>query len=193
MIGWPSRGADICGTIDLAWRGRVAPQNANLFVLHRGLCKTQNFNSMCSPLAPILYPSHKFATRRVARAAFQWRSFANAILWVVFKWCAFVAVVVAAALAATVAVTRTLLPNTCAISEAQIENLSMEMKYDTVKELLRCDGVLVSKEDYGPIVIEYYAWRGSAWPYGRLHLEFMNSTLQGTQKLWLNLSLSMRR
>ena len=114
------------------------------------------------------------------------------LLWVVFKRSAFVAVVVAAALAATVAVARTLLPNTCAISEAQIENLSMEMKYDTVKELLRCDGALVSKEDYGPIVIEYYAWRGSAWPYGRLHLEFMNSTLQGTQKLWLNLSLSVR-
>jgi hypothetical protein len=114
------------------------------------------------------------------------------LLGVVFKWSAFIAVVAAAVLFGTVAVARALLPNTCAISEAQIDKLSMEMKYDTVKELLSCDGVLVSKEDYGPIVIENYAWRGSAWPYGRLHLEFANSTLQSTDKLWLNLSLYIR-
>ena len=114
------------------------------------------------------------------------------LLWVVFKWSAFVAVVAAAALAATVAVARALLPNTCTISEAQIGKLSMEMKYDAVKELFSCDGVLVSKEDCGPIFTENYAWRGSAWPYGRLHLEFANFTLQGTDKLWLNLSLYIR-
>jgi hypothetical protein len=48
----------------------------------------------------------------------------------------------------------------------------------------------VSKEDYGQIIIEHFAWRGTAWPCGRLRLEFINNTLQGTQKLWLNLSLS---
>jgi hypothetical protein len=67
----------------------------------------------------------------------------------------------------------------------------MQMNYDAAKKLLGCDGVLESKEDYGQIIVEHFAWRGVAWPYGRLRLEFMNNRLQGTQKLWLNLSLSM--
>jgi len=98
--------------------------------------------------------------------------------------------VVVAAVAATIAVARALLPNTCAVSEAQLDELSMQMNYDAVRKLLGCDGMLVSKEDYGQIIIEHFAWRGTAWPYGRLRLEFINNTLQGTQKLWLNLSLS---
>jgi hypothetical protein len=85
-----------------------------------------------------------------------------------------------------------MLPNTCRVCEGQFGKLSMQLSYDTVKQLLGCDGVLVSREDYGQIVIEHFAWRGAAWPYGRLRLEFINNTLQGTQKLCLNLSLSMR-
>jgi hypothetical protein len=69
----------------------------------------------------------------------------------------------------------------------------MQMSYEAVKQSLGCDGVLVSKEDYGQIVIERLAWRGAAWPYGRLDLVFINNTLQGTQKLWLNLSVSLSK
>jgi hypothetical protein len=72
--------------------------------------------------------------------------------------------------------------NTCAVSEAQFDELSMQMNYDAVTKLLGCDGVLVAKEDYGQIIVEHFAWRGAAWPYGRLRLEFINNTLQGTQK-----------
>jgi hypothetical protein len=113
-------------------------------------------------------------------------------LWVRFsKVLAVLFLVVVVAVAATIAVARASLPNTCAVSEAQFDELSMQMSYDAVKKLLGCDGVLVSKEDYGQIVIEHFSWRGATWPYGRLRLEFINNTLQGTQKLWLNLSLSM--
>jgi hypothetical protein len=113
-------------------------------------------------------------------------------LWVGFlKVFAVLLVAVVAAVAATITVARASLPNTCAVSEVQFDKLSMRMSYDAVKKLLGCDGVLVSKEDYGQIVIEHFAWRGATWPYGRLRLEFINNTLQGTQKLWLNLSLSM--
>jgi hypothetical protein len=94
------------------------------------------------------------------------------------------------AVAATIAAARTSLPNTCAVSEAQFDQLSMQMNYDAVRKLLGCEGVLVAKEDYGQIIVEHFAWRGAAWPYGRLRLEFINNTLQGTQKLWLNLSLA---
>lgn len=79
---------------------------------------------------------------------------------------------------------------TPAPSEAQFDELSMQMNYDAVRKLLGFGGMLVSKEDYGQIIIEHFAWRGTAWPYGRLRPEFINNTLQGTQKLWLNLSLS---
>jgi hypothetical protein len=113
-------------------------------------------------------------------------------LWARFlKVLAVLFLVVVAAVAATIAVARASLPNTCAVSEAQFDRLSMQMSYDAVKKLFGCDGVPVSKEDYGQIVIEHFAWRGATWPYGRLRLEFMNNTLQGTQKFWLNLSLSV--
>jgi hypothetical protein len=114
--------------------------------------------------------------------------------WAVFllRALAILLVVLVAGTVATVAVARALLPTTCAVSEAQFDGLSMQMKYDKAKELLGCDGVLVSKEDYGQIVIERYAWRGDAWPYGRVRLEFINGTLQGTEKRWLNLSLGLR-
>ena len=115
-----------------------------------------------------------------------WRAWA---VWLL-KAVAIGLVVIAVGSAATIAVARSLLPKTCDVAEAQIEKLSMQMKYDEVKSVLGCDGVLQTKEDYGQIVIEHYAWRGAAWPYGRFRAQFINNTLQGTQKHWLNLSLS---
>jgi hypothetical protein len=115
-----------------------------------------------------------------------WRAWAGFLL----KGLGVVLLVAVAATAATIGVARALLPKTCVVSEAQFDKLSMQMKLETVKELLGCDGILESKEDFGQIVIERYAWRGAAWPYGRLRLDFINNTLQGTNKLWLNLSLS---
>jgi len=112
-------------------------------------------------------------------------------LWVGFvKVFAVLLLVVVTAVAATIAVARASLPDTCPVSEVNFDELSMQMSYEAVKKSLGCDGALVSKEDYGQIVIAHFAWRGAAWPYGRLRLEFINNTLQGTQKLWLNLSLS---
>jgi hypothetical protein len=114
----------------------------------------------------------------------------NGVCVAFFKMLGVLLLLVVAAVGATIAVARASLPNTCAVSEVQFDQVSMQMNYDAVKKLLGCDGVLIAKEDYGPIIIEHFAWRGAAWPYARLRLEFINNTLQGTQKLWLNLSLS---
>jgi len=105
------------------------------------------------------------------------------------KWLAIVLLLVVAAAGTAVAAARALLPATCEVAEERYNRLVMEMSYAKAKELLGCDGVLVAREAYGQIVIEYYAWRGAAWPYGRLRLQFINDTLQGTEKLWLNLSV----
>ena len=118
----------------------------------------------------------------------------NRRLWVgLLKVLAILLLIVVAAVAATITVARASLPGSCAVSEHQFDKLSMQMSYDAVKQSLGCDGVLVSKEDHGQIVIERFAWRGAAWPYGRIDLEFINNTLQGTQKLWLNLSVSLSK
>lgn len=101
-------------------------------------------------------------------------------------------VFVVAAIAATIGIARATLPATaCAVREAEIDKLSMNMTYDKAKALLGCDGVLLSAEKFGDtLVIESYAWRGDVWPYGRFRAEFFNKTLQATYKLWLNLSIS---
>jgi hypothetical protein len=79
-----------------------------------------------------------------------------------------------------------------AVDRPDVSNSTLSSRRSVFQKAVSCDGVLVSKEDCGPIFTENYAWRGSAWPYGRLHLEFANFTLQGTDKLWLNLSLYIR-
>ena len=115
-------------------------------------------------------------------------------LWVRFvKALVVLFLAVVAVVAGTIAIARASLPATCAVAEAQFDKLSMEMSYDAAKKLLGCDGALVVKEDYGQIVIEHFEWRGATWPYGRLRLQFINSTLQGTEKLWFNLSVSMSK
>lgn len=99
--------------------------------------------------------------------------------------------VVAAFLALGITVARATLPSTdCTVTEARFATLAMEMSYDKAKGVLGCDGVLVGRTDYGEIVIEHYSWRGTAWPYGRLNAQFINKTLQGTSKYWLDLSIS---
>ena len=107
------------------------------------------------------------------------------------KMLAIVLVFLVAATAATIAIARATLPATaCAVREPEIDKLSMDMTYDKAKSLLGCDGVLLSKEKFGDsLVIESYAWRGDAWPYGRFKAEFFNKTLQATTKLWLHLSV----
>jgi hypothetical protein len=113
--------------------------------------------------------------------------------WAVFllKALAVLLLVVVVTASATIGLARVLLPRTCDVTEAQFDKLAMQMRYEEVKGLLGCDGVLERKEDYGQIVIEHYAWRGAAWPYGRLRGQFINDTLQGTEKLWLNLALTL--
>ena len=113
--------------------------------------------------------------------------------WAVFllKVLAAVLLIVVVAASATIGVARATLPKTCAVTEAQFDKLAMQMKYAEVKGLLGCEEVLETKEDYGQIVIEHYAWQGAVWPYGRLRGQFINDTLQGTEKLWLNLAVTL--
>jgi hypothetical protein len=88
-------------------------------------------------------------------------------------------------------IARALLPRSaCSVTEAQYRALSMEMAYEKARSVLGCDGVLLSKQTYGDIVIETYAWRGTAWPYGRVQTTFINGTLQGTDLRWLDLSFT---
>jgi hypothetical protein len=96
-----------------------------------------------------------------------------------------------AAIAAAIGIARATLPGSaCAVTEPQIDALSMNRTYDRAKSVLGCDGVLRSRKAYGDtLVIEAYAWRGEAWPYGRFEAEFFNKTMQATTKLWLNLSV----
>ena len=111
------------------------------------------------------------------------------------KMLAFALLSVVAATAAAIGIARTTLPSSaCAVREQEIDKLSMNMTYDKAKSLLGCDGVLLSKENFGDtLVIEAYAWRGNAWPYGRFKAEFFNKTLQATSKLWLDLSIYKRK
>ena len=97
-----------------------------------------------------------------------------------------------AAVAAAVGIARATLPaSACTVTEPQIDSLSMNMTYDKASSVLGCDGVLLSKESFGDtLVIEAYAWRGDAWPYGRFKAEFFNKTMQATSKLWLHLAIS---
>jgi hypothetical protein len=92
---------------------------------------------------------------------------------------------------AGVAVARALLPDTaCSVTDTQYRALSMEISYDKARTVLGCEGVLISRSDLGDLVIETYAWRGAAWPYGRVETVFMNRTLQKSSLLWLDLKLS---
>lgn len=103
-----------------------------------------------------------------------------------------VLVSIVAALAAAIGVARATLPASgCAVSEAQIDKLAMNMTYDTARSLLGCDGALLSQQKLGDsLVVEAYAWRGEVWPYGRFRAEFYNKTLQATSKVWLGVSVT---
>lgn len=91
-----------------------------------------------------------------------------------------------------IAVARALLPETCTVSQAQIDTLELEKtSYAGVAVKLGCDGVLKQREDYsGQILIEDYAWRGDGWPYAHFQGHFINGVLHGTDTFWLNLSIS---
>ena len=99
---------------------------------------------------------------------------------------------IVAAIAVAIGIGRATLPaSECAVSEAQIDRLAMNMTYDAARSMLGCDGVLLSQEKLGDsLLIEAYAWRGDVWPYGRFRAEFYNKTLQATHKLWLGLSIA---
>ena len=94
-----------------------------------------------------------------------------------------------AAVIVVVAVTRAMLPQTaCNVGYAQYSALPMKISYDKAKGLLGCDGMLISREAYdGKLVIEAYAWRGTAWPYGRVEAGFINNSLEKKSVRWLDL------
>jgi hypothetical protein len=59
-------------------------------------------------------------------------------LWVrVLKVLAVLCLVVVGAVAATIAMARASLPNTCAVSEAQFDKVSMQMNYEAAKKAAR--------------------------------------------------------
>jgi hypothetical protein len=106
-----------------------------------------------------------------------------------------VAVIIVATAAAAYGVARLMLPETsCSVTEAQIDALVLsKMSYDDVSRALGCTGARKSREEYGAIVVETYAWRGAVWPFGKFEGEFINGRLEGTSKTWLNLELSGRK
>ena len=89
-------------------------------------------------------------------------------------------------------IARLMLPRTtCSVTEAQIDALVLSnMSYGDVSRKLGCPGARKSREDYGALVVETYAWRGNVWPFGEFEGTFMNGRLEGTSKTWLNLELS---
>lgn len=108
------------------------------------------------------------------------------------KWIIIVSAAIAAWISSTLAALQLAAPATaCTVSEAQIAAVKLEsMNYADVTKLFGCEGKLAGREDYGEIVIETFAWRGEAWPYGAFDGEFINGVLHGTKKTWLNVKIS---
>jgi hypothetical protein len=80
--------------------------------------------------------------------------------------------------------------STCAVTEDKISSLEMNRPYAEIAAKLGCAGVLQKHEALSDeLVFDTYAWRGAGWPYSSFKGEFINGTLQGTNKLWLSLSL----
>lgn len=105
------------------------------------------------------------------------------------------AVFVAALTMAAFEVLRATLPaSACEVNEAQISRLQLEMRYDTVKVALGCDGVLAEREDYSQdLRMEVYRWRGDAWPYAVFSATFYNRVMHATDKRWLRWDLGLTR
>jgi hypothetical protein len=103
-----------------------------------------------------------------------------------------VAFVTALTMAAFELLRSTLPASACEVNEAQISRLQLEMRYDTVKVALGCDGVLAEREDYGQdLRMEVYRWRGNAWPYAVFSATFYNRVMHATEKRWLRLDLRL--
>lgn len=109
------------------------------------------------------------------------------------KWILMASLALAAWIGSTLAAMQLLLPTTaCTVSETQISHLKLEsMSYADVRRVFGCDGKLAARQDYGEIVVETFAWRGNAWPYGAFEGEFINGTLHGTRKTWLTLAVNL--
>jgi len=100
--------------------------------------------------------------------------------------------VAALAMAAFEVLRATLPASACEVNEAQISRLQLEMRYDTVKVALGCDGILAEREDYGQdLRMEVYRWRGDAWPYAVFSATFYNRVMHATEKRWLRLHLGL--
>ncbi len=64
----------------------------------------------------------------------------------------------------------------------------MKTSYAEVVRDLGCSGILVKHDDYGPLQIKTYGWRGHRWPYDVIKLGFYNDTLQKTERRSYTLS-----
>ena len=109
-----------------------------------------------------------------------------------FKFCgAYIFNVVIAAFEAL----RVMLPaSSCDVKEAQVAALKLEMRYDAVKAVLGCDGVLWERVDYGPdLRMEVYRWRGDAWPYAVFSGTFYNRVMHGTDMRWLRIGAARNK
>ncbi len=108
----------------------------------------------------------------------------------------FVFLILAAGAAGALAVARGLLPGSkCVVTEVQLDGLVLEkMSYDDVRSALGCDGILVSRQQYGDSIrIEDYAWRGDVWPYGRFQGTFINQKMHATSKTWFKLTIAANK
>ncbi len=103
-----------------------------------------------------------------------------------------VLVSVAVALATVVATRALLLPDsTCTVTQSVADSVKLELAYDRVRDILGCEGVRVSGQDWGEIRQDIYHWRGDAWPFGRFEAVFYNRVLHQTRKLWFNLNVTL--
>ena len=110
------------------------------------------------------------------------------------KWIIIVSAAIAAWLSSTLAALQLAGPGTaCTVSESQIAAVKLEtMTYADVSRMFGCEGKLAGRRDYGEVVIENFAWRGEAWPYGAFDGEFINGVLHGTKKTWLIVGISAK-
>ena len=111
----------------------------------------------------------------------------------ILKYLGIAIVAILALIPSTIGIARAILPPTaCEVSEAQIETLVLEkMSYNDVKSALGCAGILTKKEDFsGQLLIETYAWRGTAWPYATFEGEFINGVMHGKTTTWFTIKFT---
>jgi len=67
----------------------------------------------------------------------------------------------------------------------------MKVSYDKARDLLGCNGQLVSRQKRGELVIESYAWRGTGGLYGRAEAVFIDNALEKKSFVSVGVTVNM--